>query len=494
MNNNQNLKENSNKALPEVFKELKEIQRKQIAEEIKYKKSYKNNKLHKIIVGLKDYLIGTRFDGIYIPKTKKTNKRFKQKKNINKIENDINDIDSINYINMYKKENHIHKFNAIGVVIGVLFLVLFFASIEANYVFATQNEEKDIIGNYEENENPIDLMNILSENMSEVVKKDISTEEEIIERDVEYIENNQLPKDEQIVLEEGFDGSKDVTYIRSYENNVLTEEKIIAEHVKLEPSRKVISVGTSEYLLEKQAHIGDTMYTIEEVYMADKPEETVETICKIYQYIDVVLNEVLDGWCKVTVDGFEGYIPSNTITSAALQPEIVEISRIQRIMVRVRFDMLLNKPSGLTRDDYIKVLSNNPQDKNKIFEENAELFYDLEQKYNVNGILLAAIGIHESAWGTSKISIDKKNLFGYGAYDSSPYSSSFTFDTYGEGIELIAKYYLNEAGTEIYDGETAVASYYNGATVSGINVRYASDSDWAVKVFDKMQMLYEKLK
>ena len=56
------------------------------------------------------------------------------------------------------------------------------------------------------------------------------------------------------------------------------------------------------------------------------------------------------------------------------------------------------------------------------------------------------------------------------------------------------KYYLNEAGNEIYDGETAVASYYNGATVSGINVRYASDSDWAVKVFDKMQMLYEKLK
>lgn len=383
-------------------------------------------------------------------------------------------------------------------VLGVLLLVLFFVSIKVNYVFATtHDEEKNIIGNYEENENPIDLMDILSRNMSEVVKKDISTEEEIIEREVEYIENNQLPKDEQVVIEEGFDGIKDVTYIRSYENNELTDEKIISENVILLPSKRVVEVGTSEYLLEKKAHIKDIMYTIEEVYMMDKPEEDAESICKIYQYIDVKLEEVLPKWCKITVDGFEGYIPADTITSATLQPEIVEISRIQRIMVTVKFDMALNKPSGLTKKDFLKVLSNNLQDVNKIFEENAGLFYEIEQKYNVNGVLLAAIGIHESAWGTSKIANDKKNLFGYGAYDSSPYSSSFTFETYSEGIELLAKvlskYYLNEAGNKIYDGETAVASYYNGPTVSGINVRYASDPDWATKVFNKMQMLYEKL-
>ena len=342
-------------------------------------------------------------------------------------------------------------------------------------------------------------MNILSENMSEVVKKDISTEVQVIEREYEYLENSQLPKDEQIVDVEGWDGSKEVTYIRSYENGELTDEKIINEYITLLPSKAVIEVGTSQYLLDKMMHIGDTVYTTEEVIMYQEPKEKAEiSICKIYQYIDVTLNEVLDGWCKVTVDGYQGYIKSSSLTSVGLKPEIVEMSRIQRIMITLKFDMPLNKPSGFTREDFKKVLTGNSQDTKKIFEDNAEFFYEIEQKYNVNGILLASMGIHESAWGTSKIANDKKNLFGYGAYDSSPYSSAFNFSTYAEGIELVAKalskYYLNEAGTPIYDGETAKASFYNGPTLSGINVRYASDPNWAQKVYNKMEMLYQKLK
>ena len=435
-NNNFNYK----KQLPEVFKELQEIQRQNINQEI----------------------------------NRKQQRRYK------------------------RAQIYSHKFNAIGAIIGILFLILFATTIKSNYIFATTREdEKKVIGNYEKNNNPIDLMNIISENMSDVEKKNISTEQKIIEREVEYIENNQLPKDEEIVIEEGFDGIKEVTYIRSYENDNLIDEKIISENVTYEPSKKIIQKGTSEYLKDKQSHIGDIMYTTTEVFMMSEPNNESQSICKIYQYIDVKLLEVLDGWCRVSVDGYSGYIDGNTITSAALNPAIVEISRIQRIKVSFKFDMELNKPSGLTKQDFIKVLSGNSRDVNKIFEENAGLFYEVEQKYQVNGILLAAMGIHESAWGTSQISKDKKNLFGYGAYDSSPYSSAFTFETYGEGIELLAKvlskYYLNVKDAPIYDGERAVASFYNGPTLSGINVRYASDPEWAVKVFNKMEILYNKL-
>ena len=391
----------------------------------------------------------------------------------------------------------VHKFNKICIVIGILILIS--TTITSSYIFAsTHDEEKDAIGNFEENKQPIDLMNIISENISEIVKKDIVIEEQKIEREIEYIENSQLPKDEEVILDEGSDGSKEVTYIRSYENNELTDEKIINEHILVEPKKAVISKGTSEFLLDKNVHIGDTMYTLSEVIMMDEPREDSTSVCKIYPYIDVKLNEVLDGWCRVTVDEFQGYVKQNSITSAFIEPDIVEKSRIQRLIVSFKFDMELNKPSGLIKDDFIKILSNNSQDVNKIFENNAELFYEIEQKYNVNGVLLAAMGIHESGWGTSKIANDKKNLFGYGAYDSSPYASAFTFESYEEGIELLAKvlskYYLNEAGTPIYDEEKAVASFYNGPTLSGINVRYASDPEWAQKVFNKMKRLYEKLK
>ena len=119
------------------------------------------------------------------------------------------------------------------------------------------------------------------------------------------------------------------------------------------------------------------------------------------------------------------------------------------------------------------------------------------QEYNINGLFVAAIGIHESAWGTSKISKNKYNLFGYGAYDSNPYNGAYTFSNYSESIDLIArvlvKYYIKPKGTKIYGDEKAAGTYYNGPTLSGINTKYATDKNWANAVYNHMKYLYEKL-
>ena len=55
------------------------------------------------------------------------------------------------------------------------------------------------------------------------------------------------------------------------------------------------------------------------------------------------------------------------------------------------------------------------------------------------------------------------------------------------------KNYLHEAGTEIYDGERANGTYFNGPTLAGINVRYASDQNWATRIYNIMASLYAKL-
>ena len=60
-------------------------------------------------------------------------------------------------------------------------------------------------------------------------------------------------------------------------------------------------------------------------------------------------------------------------------------------------------------------------------------------------------------------------------------------------MKSLVIYYLNPAGTKIYDGETAVAWYYNGPTLIGVNTRYASDSDWHKKVYSYMELLYNRL-
>ena len=80
---------------------------------------------------------------------------------------------------------------------------------------------------------------------------------------------------------------------------------------------------------------------------------------------------------------------------------------------------------------------------------------------------------------------------------AAPYASSKTFSSYSEGIDLIArvlvKHYLNPKGTAIYGGESATGKYYNGNTVSAVNQKYATDKNWANKVYSYMEYLYSKL-
>ncbi len=389
------------------------------------------------------------------------------------------------------------RFNAIGAIIGILFLILFTTAIKSNYIFATTEEEKIAINTFEENNETIDIMEVISSNISELTKKEIITNELQIDYETKYIENEKLPKGEEKIIQQGRFGFKEQTIIKTYENGEIISENIINEKVNSEPEELIIEIGTSEFLFDKKVHIGDTMYTTKDVNLYNTTNENEDIACMIYENIDVKLISEEEGWIKIEVDGMQGYLKPEELTSEGLTPGISEISRKKRILVSLNFDMPLNCPSGLTKEDFEKVLSKNPKDVNHIFENNAELFYQIEQKYNVNGIFLASIGIHESAWGTSNIAVQKKNLFGYGSYDYSAFSSSITFESYQYGIEALAKAlsknYLNERGTQIYDGEIATGNYYNGATVSGVNTRYASDPEWANKVYNTMVKLYNKL-
>lgn len=163
----------------------------------------------------------------------------------------------------------------------------------------------------------------------------------------------------------------------------------------------------------------------------------------------------------------------------------------------LNFNIALNKPSGFTLEQFTKALTDS-KDKNKIFEKNAKYFYYVEKQYNINGMFVAAVGIHESAWGTSRIALNKNNLFGYGAYDSNPYNGAYTFDDYAEAIDLVSrvfvKYYLNPKGEKIYDKQVSNGRYYSGNTLSAVNKRYASDKNWANGVYTHMQYLYNKVK
>lgn len=388
------------------------------------------------------------------------------------------------------------------IIVGCGILIVGLAVLFPKNTSFTQSYAKEEtieeISEYELNRHRLNIQNIISENADMDKVKEQVTEERDIEFETEYNNNPTLPKSEEVVTQEGSLGKENVTAVKTYENGNFVEEIILSKEKLVDPVSKLVDVGTSEFLAKHKVHIGDTMYFVDTGKLKETADDSATDVAEVKKSLDVKLLELpSEEWCKVSFDNVEGYTKTSNLTSSYTTPNITEKNRIQKILIKVNIDMELNKASGLTLNDYKKIFTGIPNDTNKIFQNNYTAFYNAEKKYNINGIFLASIAIHESGWGGSQIANDKHNLFGYGSYDATPYESSFEFTDYSEGIETVAKslvkYYLNPSGTKIYDNETAAAWYYNGPTLKGVNTRYASDKEWHTKVFKYMETLYGRL-
>lgn len=431
-----------------------------------------------------------------------------------------NFIKRVNLRDIAREEKMIFMATLVIIIITVFFSTSIFAKtisnniVEKHEVVEGENlEEKKINNSFEEkeneanlqdlnienNENKIELEEILLENVSVLKSKEYTEEIREVDFDTEYKDNPNLPEGIEVVTEQGEKGTEQITVIKSFENDELVSEEIINAIPIDEPISQKVDKGTSKFLAKNKVYLEDTMYLTKEASLRANSKNDSEEICTIPEYLEIILKGLSknEEWCKVEYEGVEGYVESKYLTSSDVTPEIIEKNRIQKIKLSLYEGIMLNESTNLTYSDYKKILSGIPADRNHVIEENAEVFYNMDKKYNINGIFLVAIAIHESGWGTSQIANDKMNLFGYGAYDSSPYESSNTFESYSDGIENVAKalvkYYINEPGTEIYDGEVAKGYYYNGSTVADVNERYASDKEWHNKVYKYMEFLYNRL-
>ncbi len=333
------------------------------------------------------------------------------------------------------------------------------------------------------------------------VKREVITEEIELEYTTLYEEDETLPKGTIQIKQEGRNGKQEIITEKIYEEEELIEENILSNKVVQASINKIVVTGTAKYKSNYKIKVGDTAYVVADTLSlrVDKSSEA-EKIYTLSKNDAVVIQEIGSEWYKITFKEYTGYVQAEGVTyiSPVMDEGFYEEGASKsQLLANLSFDMALNRPSGLSLEQFQKVLSGNNKDVNKIFEENAKYFYYVEKQYKVNGIFIAAIGIHESAWGTSSISLNKRNLFGYGANDANPYGGAYTFSSYSEGIDLIArvlmKYYLNPAGTTIYDNQKATGEYYNGSTLSAVNKRYASDSNWASSVYSHMKYLYERL-
>lgn len=413
-----------------------------------------------------------------------------------------------------KKKRHI-KISLKNIIYLCLFFIILLYSIMfynlyfSKEVFASDNteinEEKVKISNASE----INIEEIIDKNTNNGRKEEISVHEETLEYITKYRTNNKLPKGMVQVVQEGREGKQEITTKKVYEKEQLIEEIQMSSKIKKASVNKIVEVGNGKKIANYNVKVGDKVYvTSDRLSVMSEPSENATKVATLAKNDELKVLEINGQWYKIICDSHRGYVKKECTTY--LNPNEKEVQNDKNApsnqgnstsgsgvnIEKLSFDMKLNKPSGLSLEQFKKILTDD-KDKNKIFENNAEYFYYIEKQYNINGVFVAAVAIHESGWGASKIALQKKNLFGYGAYDSNPYNGAYEFTDYSECIDLIArvfvKYYLNPKGTEIYGGEKAQGIYYNGSTLTAVNTKYASDKNWANSVYKHMKYLYNKL-
>ena len=107
-----------------------------------------------------------------------------------------------------------------------------------------------------------------------------------------------------------------------------------------------------------------------------------------------------------------------------------------------------------------------------------QYFKEAEATYGQNALMMFGTAMNESASGTSRIAMDKNNLFGYGAADSCAYDCAYSYNSVRDSIMDYAQ--KTGSNYSLATGKYYYGSHY-GNKASGRNVKYATDPYWGEK-------------
>ena len=387
-------------------------------------------------------------------------------------------------------------------IITVAICIAYVISAREKVTYASTYNENE--KNYKMvNKNGVDLQEIILKNTTNAKKEEIIKKEIDLEYTTKYNNNPNLPTGMIQVIQEGIDGKQEEITKKTYTGEQLIKEEVVGNIVTKSSVNKIVEIGTGGYVKQYNVKVGDELYvTTNFLAVRIEPKDEGEKLITLKKNTKIKVLKIQDEWYQIKYDTYIGWSKGECFTYLNPNEKSEETTAgskysKQQLLNTLSFDMKLNKPSGLSLEQFKKIFENEEKDKKNIFKNNAQYFYYAEKQYNVNGVFIAAVAIHESGWGGSSIASNKNNLFGYGAYDRDPYNSAYEFSNYSEGIDLLArvfaKYYLNPKGTKIYDGNLADGSYYNGETLTGVNKKYATDKKWANGVYYWMKYLYNNL-
>ena len=153
--------------------------------------------------------------------------------------------------------------------------------------------------------------------------------------------------------------------------------------------------------------------------------------------------------------------------------ELVEYTKLEN--VKISFDMDVSKTTGLSKEDFISLVQNMKCDRTGILGKNAGWIWECCQKYNVNEIFVLGICGIESAWCSAP---QHQNTHNYSSLMTGGKLIPYPNDEAGfeAMIKLLGERYL-----------TPGASFYHGATITGVGRCYCDPTSWSGKVYTCMK-------
>lgn len=145
--------------------------------------------------------------------------------------------------------------------------------------------------------------------------------------------------------------------------------------------------------------------------------------------------------------------------------------------IKISKNMDLSKRTGISKDDFKKIMKNLKQDTSKFFYNNADTIYDVCEKYDINEIFFCGLISAESGWNIASNHRKTHNYISLMVNRKLIHYSSVE-----EGLEVAAKKlhvnYLTPGGR-----------FYKGKTLEGVHTYFCPSDSWVGLVYGRMQQV-----
>ena len=172
---------------------------------------------------------------------------------------------------------------------------------------------------------------------------------------------------------------------------------------------------------------------------------------------------------------------TNTTSRSNVKRENKENKKEQKYIeikdVKISRNMDLTKRTGLSKEDFKKVIKNLKPDNTKFFYNNAETIYDLCEKYQINEIFFCGLISAESGWN---IASNHRKTHNYISLMSN--GKLIRYSSTEEGLEVAAKKlhqnYLTPGGR-----------FYGGKTLEDVHKKFCPSGTWVSLVYGRMEQV-----